>query len=325
MAILKFLLMPLSWLYLAITFTRNILYDKGLFKSYRFDIKVICVGNLSVGGTGKSPMIEYLIKSYKDRYQIAVLSRGYKRQTKGFVEVKPDMNANDVGDEPLQFKRKFESTLIFVDADRKHGIERIQKLYPDVQLVLLDDAFQHRRVKADINILLTTHSNPFYKDFILPAGRLRESRQGKKRADVIVVTKCPQNLSQHEKSKIRKRIKPLAHQNVVFSSISYSEKVYSENKILNFDDFNDFHLITGIANPKPLLDFLDKMGKTYTHSNFPDHHQFTSKELARFQNLTQPILTTAKDYTRLVDGLDKNLFYLPIAVKLDQDIYGIID
>lgn len=325
MQVLKFLLMPLSWLYLAVTSIRNVLYDKGLFKSYSFKVKVICVGNLSVGGTGKSPMIEYLIKSYKDRYQIAVLSRGYGRQTKGFVEVKPDMTAKEVGDEPLQFKRKFESTPIFVDADRKHGIEQIQKLNPDVQLVLLDDAFQHRRVKADINILLTTYSNPFYKDFVLPAGRLRESRQGKKRADVIVITKCPQNLSQLEKSKIRKRIKPLPHQQVVFSSIAYSDKVYSEKEILNFNEFNDFHLITGIANAKPLLDFLDKMGKTYTHSNFPDHHQFNARELADFQNITKLILTTEKDYARLVDVLDKKLFYLPITVELDQDIQGIID
>lgn len=312
--------MPFSWLYGFITAIRNGLYDNGFFKSHRFDVKVICVGNLSVGGTGKSPMIEHLIKAYKDQTQIAVLSRGYKRQTKGFVEVEEDMTATQVGDEPLQFKRKFKTIHVFVEANRKAGIEKILKRYPDTQLVLLDDAYQHRRVKADINILLTTYSHPFYKDFLLPVGRLRESRQGKNRADIIIMTKCPQKLAADEKLEIQKSIKPLPHQQILFSSINYSDRVYSQKQTMDFNSFDDFHLITGIANPKPLLNYLDERGKTYEHSNFPDHHHFTTQELQNIQNLSKPLLTTEKDYTRLVDSLNKDLFYLPIKLKLDKPL-----
>ena len=325
MQVLKYLFLPLSWLYLLVTSIRNGLYDTGIFKSYTFDVKVICVGNLSVGGTGKSPMIEYLIRHYQHQFEIAVLSRGYKRKTSGFVEVHQDMTADEVGDEPLQFKRKFNSVHVFVDADRKNGIEQIQKLYPNIQLILLDDAFQHRRVKADINILLTTYDKPFYKDFVLPVGRLRESCRGKKRADIIILTKCPKALSEDKKSKIINNIKPKPHQSVLFSSITYSDKIYSQNQVLDFKDLNDFHLITGIANPKPLLNYLNQNGKTFEHQNFPDHHQFTSQELENFQNLTKPILTTEKDYTRLVDYLDKDLFYLPIEVELDKDLNLILE
>ena len=325
MQVLKYLLLPFSWLYLLVTSIRNELYDIGLFESYTFDVKVICVGNLSVGGTGKSPMIEYLIKSYKNEYHIAVLSRGYKRKTKGFVEVQSNMTADEVGDEPLQFKRKFESIHVFVDADRKNGIEQIQKQYPNINLVLLDDAFQHRRVNADINILLTTYNKPFYMDSVLPFGRLRESRKGKQRADVIILTKCPNTLSEDEKSKIISKIKPKPNQQVLFSNIKYSDQVYSQKKHLDFTDFDNFYLITGIANPKPLLNHLKLHHKSFEHLNFNDHHQFTSKEINYFKSLSKPILTTEKDFTRLVDVLDKEIFYLPIEVELDKNLNLILE
>lgn len=325
MQVLKYLLLPFSWLYLLVTSIRNKLYDRGLFKSYSFDVKVICVGNLSVGGTGKSPMIEYLIKHYKHQFDIAVLSRGYKRKTQGFIEVQPKMTADEAGDEPLQFKRKFESIRVFVDADRKNGIEQIQKLYPNIQLVLLDDAYQHRRVKANINILLTTYDKPFYEDSVLPFGRLRESQEGKRRAEVIILTKCPNTLSEDEKLKIINSINPHPHQPVLFSSITYSDKVYSQNQVLKFKDFDDFQLITGIANPKLLLSYLSQNGKTFEHQNFPDHHQFTTQELKNLEDLHKPILTTEKDYIRLVDVLEKELFYLPIEVELDKDLNLILE
>jgi len=325
MQVFKYLLLPLSWLYLLVTSFRNALYDKGLFKSYTFDVKVICVGNLSVGGTGKSPMIEYLIRQYQHQFEIAVLSRGYKRRTSGFLEVKSDMTADEVGDEPLQFKKKFNFVHVFVDADRKNGIEQIQKLYPKIQLILLDDAFQHRRVKADVNILLTTYDKPFYKDYVLPLGRLRESRRGKQRADVIILTKCPETLSEDEKSKIINKVNPKPNQSVLFSGITYSDKVYSENQAFDFKNFDDFQLITGIANPKPLINYLKLNGKTFEHQNFPDHHRFTPQELDNLQNLNKPILTTEKDYTRLVDDIDKDLFYLPIEVELDRNLNLVLE
>ncbi len=326
MYIFKYLLLPFSWLYILITSIRNAMYDYGFLKSYVFDVKVFCVGNLSVGGTGKSPFIEYLITQYKENNKIAVLSRGYKRKTKGFVEVKSDMTSEEVGDEPLQFKRKFKNAIhVFVDANRKNGIEQILDLYPKTQLILLDDAFQHRRVKADINILLTTHSKPFYNDYVLPVGRLRESRKGKNRADIIVVTKSPDLLTLEEKASIKEQIRPNKNQEVLFSTIKYAEKIFSQKQSLDFNGFDDFLLITGIANPNPLLQYLEKHGKTFEHMNFPDHHQFTSKELNNFQNLSKPILTTEKDFTRLVDNLEKELFYIPIKLELDRDLKSILN
>lgn len=325
MKYLKWLLFPFALIYHVILNTRNWFYDTGIFKSYTFKPTIICVGNLSVGGTGKSPMIEHLIKSFGNKSQVAVLSRGYKRKTKGFIEVKSNMAANEVGDEPLQFKRKFDSVGIFVDADRKHGIENILALYPKTQIILLDDAFQHRRVKADINILLTTFSHPYYNDFILPVGRLRESRLGAKRADIVIMTKCPKTLKDTEKQHIKSQLNQIKTKSILFSHIEYSEILKSSKSEINFNAFDDFYLITGIANPKPLLQFLNENNKTFQHLNYPDHHQFSSKELAEIEKLPKPILTTEKDFTRLTDVINRELFYIPIEVKLDKDLTQIIN
>ncbi|MGX1024885.1 tetraacyldisaccharide 4'-kinase [Flavobacterium sp. CS20] len=318
--ILKFLLFPFSIIYHAVTALRNYLYDKGLFKSYTFDVKLISVGNLSVGGTGKSPMIEYLIKKYKDDYKIGVLSRGYNRQSKGFLEVDLHMKAIDVGDEPLQFKNKFKSVPIFVDADRKHGLENIQKLYPEIEIIFLDDAFQHRRVKPDINILLTTFDKPFYKDFLLPVGRLRESKTSVERADYIVVTKCPPDISSTVKSNIKQKMNLKSNQTLVFSEIEYSQTLKSQNRSMEFETLDDFYLITGIANPKPLLDYLQSKHKSFEHLRFADHHNFSKAEIEDIQSYTKPIVTTEKDFIRLKGLIDKEIFYIAIQVKLDQDL-----
>jgi len=320
MRLLKIFLIPFSCLYFVITSIRNFLYDFDILKSRSYDIKIICVGNLSVGGTGKTPMIEHLIDIYKDKFKIAVLSRGYKRSTKGFVEVSKTMTAREVGDEPLQFKKKYDSIGVFVDADRRNGIENIQKFQPQTQLILLDDAYQHRRVKAHRHILLTTHDQPFYRDFILPFGRLREPRKGKKRADLIIVTKCPDKLSKEEKLMIKQNINPRVHQEVLFSKIKYSSNVESQKKTIALDKFDDFYLITGIANPKPLIGYLKQNKKSFEHLKYPDHHKFISKEISYFKNLKKPILTTEKDYMRLFDKLDTNVFYLPIQIEVDQSI-----
>ncbi len=325
MCIFKWLLLPFSLIYLIITSIRNIFYDKGFFKSYSFKTPTICVGNLSVGGTGKSPMIEHLIKLYKDDFNIAVLSRGYKRNTKGFLEVKREMTATQVGDEPLQFKRKFNAIKVFVDTNRKNGIEQIEKQFPDTKLILLDDAYQHRRVKADLNILLTTYDNPFFKDFIIPVGRLRESRKGKNRADAIIITKCPNDISENKIKSIKKHINANENQHILFSTITYDEKIYSETETLDLRDFNDFCLVTGIANPKPLIQHLKNKQKTFEHFKYPDHHNFTSKEIENLKSIHKPILTTEKDFTRLYQNIKHNMFYIPIEVKLDKDLKPLLN
>jgi len=323
--ILKWLLFPFSMVYWIITSVRNFFYDTGIFKSYSFKTPTICVGNLNVGGTGKSPMVEHLIKLYKNDYKLAVLSRGYKRTTSGFIEVKQEMSAKEVGDEPLQFKRKFNSIKVFVDANRKNALQQIGKNHPDVNLILLDDAYQHRRVKADINILLTTYAKPFYKDFILPVGRLRESIAGKKRADVIVVTKCPNQLDLKKIEEMTRQINPTKNQKVLFSNISYDKKVYSLTESLALKNFNHFLLVTGIANPKPLIKYLNDKQKTFEHLKFPDHHNFSPREIENLVSCKKPILTTEKDFTRLHQNIKQNIYYLPIEIELNGDIKSLIN
>jgi tetraacyldisaccharide 4'-kinase len=325
MSVIKWLLWPFSVIYWCITSIRNILFDIGILKSKSFDVNVICIGNLSVGGTGKSPMIEYLIEHLKHKYQIAVLSRGYKRKTKGFHEVSAKSTAEEVGDEPLQFKRKFPQQIVCVDANRRNGISTILAKYPKTEIVLLDDAFQHRKVKADYNILLTTFDRPYFSDFLLPMGRLRESRSGAKRADSVIVTKCPSTLTEHQKNNYKQQIKLLNHQHLGFSNIKYSENLKNDSSDLFLSDFDDFILITGIANPKPLLDFLKNRQKTYQHHAYPDHYHFTEKDVRRFNSFSKPILTTEKDYVRLRDSGIKQLYYLPITIEVDIDLISLIE
>ena len=321
---LKWLLFPFSLIYHTITSIRNWCFDVGYFNSYIPPVKTICVGNLSVGGTGKSPMIEYLIRQYSKTHTIAVLSRGYKRKTKVCVEVLPDMPVEQVGDEPLQFKRKFEEIKVFVEANRKEGIKTILNTYPETNLILLDDAYQHRKVKAHKYILLTTYQNPYFRDFILPVGWLRESRSGAKRADVIIVTKCPDTLNPGNKKEYINHINPTKNQQVLYSKIKYSNHIHSTQKTVKLSEFDDFYLVTGIAKPKPMLDFLKRKNKTFKHLAYPDHHNFTKEELSKLRALEKPILTTEKDFMRLSGNLKEDLYYLPIEVELDKKIVKFI-
>lgn len=312
------LLYPFSLLYSGVTALRNELYDHGIFKSNRYDLPVIAVGNLSVGGTGKSPMVEYLIGLLKDGRQVATLSRGYKRSTSGFYLLTGKETAAEVGDEPLQFKMKFPNVLVAVDEDRSHGIEELLKLDPKPEVILLDDAFQHRRVKADFYILLTPFENLYSKDLVLPAGNLREPKSGAKRADIVVVTKCPENISPARQQEIQKELKLEQDQKLFFSKIAYSEKVYSAEATLSLSDLlnKKVTLVTGIANPKPLVAHLRKKGLEFVHLNFPDHHNFSTSEISDLRS-KECILTTEKDYMRLKNDISKErLFYLPIKTTL---------
>jgi tetraacyldisaccharide 4'-kinase len=295
---------------------RNFFYDIGFFSSKSYSIPLICVGNLSTGGTGKSPMIELLVRILNPQYKIATLSRGYKRTTSGFLEVEPLHTTSEVGDEPLQFKTNYPNLTVAVEANRQIGISRLLHKHPDLDVVLLDDAFQHRKVKAQLNILLTTYGDLYTHDFVLPTGNLREFPIGAKRAQIIVVTKCPSRLSHGEQSKIQQDLKPKPYQQLFFSTIVYSEFVFSSNKKLKLIDFDGFTLVTGIANPKPLLTHLKSLGKDFEHLKFPDHHEFSNIELDNLEKCSK-ILTTQKDFMRLKSKLKtEELYYLPIETEL---------
>ncbi len=317
MNIIRKILFPFAILYWMITFIRNVLYDFGILKSYSFSIPIIAVGNLSVGGTGKSPQIEYLIRLLSEKYSVATLSRGYKRKSKGFVLANEFSKVEDLGDEPFQFFSKFKNIQVAVDTSRKNGIEQLLLKEKKPEIILLDDAFQHRKVKAGFYILLTTYSDLFCDDFILPFGNLRESSLGKKRADMIIVTKCPMDISEIAQQKIRAKLK--VNVPIFFSAIAYDEKIYSGNSSLELQKVNKdtIFAVAGIAKPKPFFNFL-KVSENNSLV-FPDHHSFDEKEvqeiLTKAQNKT--IITTEKDFVRL-KGLIKNekLYYLPIQSKI---------
>ena len=315
MNLIRKLLFPFAISYGLITSIRNFLFDKGILKSYSFDLPVIAVGNLSVGGTGKTPQIEYLIRLLSDTYKIATLSRGYKRQSKGFILAQAGTNAKILGDEPFQFFQKFPSIQVAVDADRKNGIEQLLSLPEKPEVILLDDAFQHRKVKAGLYILLTSFGDLYSDDFMLPTGNLRESRDGAKRANIIIVTKCPFNLSLEEQNKIKKRLKVGVNQELYFTFIAYDDYIYGENRTINVNEIQTATkvLVAGIAKPEPFFSYLQNSNDVCL--SFPDHHNFTDKDLLEIKNLAQNniIITTEKDYVRLKGSVpSEQLFYLPI-------------
>jgi tetraacyldisaccharide 4'-kinase len=322
MKFLRYILFPIVPIYFLVTWTRNRLYDFGFKKSQSYNLPIICVGNLSVGGTGKSPMIEYLIRLLKTNYTIATLSRGYKRETSGFKLADDTDSAKTLGDEPFQFYNKFgENILVSVDADRQNGISKLLELNNKPGVILLDDAFQHRKVKAGFNILLTTYNNLYCDDILLPTGNLREPKSGAKRAQIIVVTKCPDTITNQEKERIISKLKPSLEQHVFFSSISYSSNVFSLNNELEISQLKPFTLVTGIANANPLVDYLKLNGLEFNHLNYKDHHVFSEKEITDLSKL-ECIVTTEKDYMRLKseNKLIDKLYYLPIEVLIDRKV-----
>lgn len=299
---------------------RNWLYDSGVLKSRTFSLPVICVGNLSVGGTGKTPMIEYLLHFLVPHYRVATLSRGYGRRTSGFKLLSREDQAEAVGDEPLQFKNKFPQAIVAVDEKRHRGIDTlISEKAPEV--VLLDDAFQHRQVKAGLNILLTVHKNLYNADVILPSGNLREPAVGARRADIIVVTKCPESLSLEERHSIRGKLKLRSYQHLFFSYIGYGDHLISKDKSVDVASLKGirFTLVTGIADTAPLLQFLNRIHSDFKHLKFPDHHNFKEEDLKKI-SAADFIVTTEKDYMRLKDSLvHRHLFYVPIQTRFLQN------
>ena len=322
MKLLRYLLLPIVPIYYLVTWLRNKLYDLGIKKSTVYDFPVICVGNLSVGGTGKTPMIEYLIRLLKPEHYIATLSRGYKRQTESFVLADKKATALSIGDEPFQFYQKFEDVIVSVDTDRVHGISQLMNLHKPPEVILLDDAFQHRRVKAGFNVLLTSFDDLYTEDILLPTGNLREPRQGAKRADIIVVTKCPENLSGEKKLEITRKINPLNYQDVFFGSIAYAQAIKNNEVTIDLENLKkrSFTLVTGIANPKPLVAHLKTLGLQFEHLKFKDHHDFNESEIKGLKQKPL-IVTTEKDMVRLQPHFVKSeaLYYLPIEMKMDRE------
>ena len=324
MNLLRKLLFPFAILYGFITSLRNYLYDKGILKSHSFNIPIIAVGNLSVGGTGKTPQIEYLIRLLSPNYKIATLSRGYKRKSTGFILADATATAEILGDEPFQYYTKFPNIQVAVDADRRNGIKQLlkQNIKPDI--ILLDDAFQHRKVKAGFYILLTAYGDLFCNDYMLPTGNLRESRNGAKRANLIIVTKCPPNITKSEQEDIKKELG--VELPIYFSSIVYDDKVYNETESLAVSEVKSMQkiLLAGIAKPKPFFDFLQ--ADTDEIMVFPDHHHFSESEILTLKNKAKDkiIITTEKDFVRLeAKILKKQLYYLPIKSKFvsNQDAF----
>jgi tetraacyldisaccharide 4'-kinase len=317
----RILLFPFSLLYWAGIAIRNKLFDKNIFKSSSFGLPLICVGNLSVGGTGKSPMVEYLVAVLKKKYNVATLSRGYKRKTKGYTLANESTTALEIGDEPMQFHLKFPEVPVAVGEQRLVAIPQLLHDKPATEVIILDDAFQHRSVIAGLNILLTDYNNLFTRDFYLPTGDLRDLKSSYKRGEIIIVTKCKPDLSVEEKQKLFKEIKPQPHQQLFFTAIEYG-KIYH---IINHQPFTwnsqtEILLVTGIANPRPLKKMLEEHTSSYHMLQYADHHIFTIDDLAdikkRFENIEQQnkiILTTEKDAVRLIK-FEKEIAGLPVYV-----------
>jgi tetraacyldisaccharide 4'-kinase len=320
----RILLLPFALLYWLGIGIRNGLYNIKFFSSTSFGLPVICVGNLSVGGTGKSPMVEYLVTQLKDKFKVATLSRGYKRRTKGYTLANENTDALEIGDEPMQFHLKFPDVPVAVGEERVEAIPELLHDRPEIQAIILDDAFQHRAIKAGLNILLTEHNNLYTRDFYLPTGDLRDLKRSYKRAEIVIITKCNPDLTEDEKQELIKEINPLPQQQVFFTAIEYGEPYHIKAKRTSrLSKQKEVLLVSGIANPGPLKKLLEEETKVYYMMQYPDHHIFTGIDLAdikkkftAMQAGHKMILTTEKDAVRLVkfnnDITDLPLYVIPI-------------
>jgi tetraacyldisaccharide 4'-kinase len=335
----KLLLYPFSAIYGLIVSMRNFMYDYKIFKSTEFEIPVISIGNITVGGTGKTPHTEYLVDLLRKQFRVTTISRGYKRKTKGYQEVEVGSLASHIGDEPLQIKSKFSDIQVVVDEKRVHAIEIIQKQeasqLPDI--ILLDDAFQHRSVSAGINILLIDFNRPIDKDTLMPVGRLRESKWQMRRANVIIYTKCPQEISPITRRIIMKDVNLRPYQNLFFTTMVYQPltPVFPDEAIPTprlASDKVSVLLVTGIANPEHLRKYLNNFSEHITDLKYPDHHNFNASNIQQIETKfagieaeNKIIITTEKDSMRLKDmdlspQLKSHLFYIPLKIKfLDSE------
>ena len=311
MSLRKILLYPFSVLYGMIAFLRNALYNNHILKSTFFEVHTICVGNLAVGGTGKTPMVNYLINLLKTDFKVATLSRGYKRKTTGFIIANEYSTATDIGDEPLLYKTNHPELMVCVDANRVNGVKKLLSEEQAPQIILLDDAFQHRAIKCELNMVITEFSNLYIHDMMMPSGYLREPKNGINRADIIIISKTPESFNSIEQRNLLKDFKLLAHQQLFFSWIKYGELQGFKNKLDTINTLDDLFryrivLFTGIANPTPLITYLKEYASGVTHIDFPDHHEYTIENLATirdrldaYEGGNKIIVTTEKDAMRL--------------------------
>ena len=289
MQLKKILLFPFAVIYGIITSIRNLLYDWKFLPSKTVNVHTICVGNLAVGGTGKTPHIEYLIQLLKNDYSIATLSRGYKRKTKGFLLADETSTVEEIGDEPLLFKVKNPLIQVSVDGNRVNGINQLLSSEQPPHVVLLDDAFQHRALKCELNIVITEFTNLYTQDMMLPAGYLRESKNGAKRADIIIISKTPENITAVDLRTMSKDLAPLPHQHLFFTWIKYGTLAGFQNPSEIIDTLNDLFryriiLFTGIANPAPMITYLKEYSSDVIHIQYPDHHQFTLQNIVEIRD-----------------------------------------
>lgn len=330
--ILRGILFPFAVIYGTVIHIRNYLFDRKILRSTSFDLPTICVGNLAVGGTGKTPMIEYLIRLLSPHYRLATLSRGYGRRSKGFVQADHSTSATIIGDEPAQLFSKFNGITVAVDEDRVDGVRQLLQLHPRPQLILLDDALQHRRLSARINILLTDYSHPYWADCFLPTGNLRDQKSSAKRAQIIIVTKCPKNFSTKNKQSFLAHIHAASHQQVFFSTIAYQPPYhYKSFETIDITASQHILLVTGIANPENILAYYKEKNITIELIQYKDHHIFTAKDLSfikeKFENIKNRdklVLATEKDAVKLVnmEGLNNSdlpLYILPVQMEILLD------
>lgn len=324
---LRVLLFPFSLVYGAAVWFRNRLFNRRILKSTSFNLPVICVGNLAVGGTGKSPMVEFLVRHLHNHIEVAVLSRGYKRKTKGYALAEANTTALEIGDEPMQFHTKFPDVAIAVGEERIVAIPQLLHDRPGTKVIILDDAFQHRTVIAGLNVLLTDCNNLFTRDWFLPTGDLRDEKSSYKRAEIIVVTKCRPDLPAEDKEAITSEIKPLPHQQVFFSAIKYGKPYHIISRAeISITGNMEVLLVSGIANPAPLKKYLHEHAHVYYEILYSDHHIFSIDDwkdmLKRFNNIQAEqkiILTTEKDAVRLIkfsqELKDYPVYVIPIEVQ----------
>jgi tetraacyldisaccharide 4'-kinase len=332
---LRLLLFPFSIIYGGVTGFRNLLFNRGILKQVKFNVPVIVIGNLTTGGTGKTPHVEYIASVLKKNRRVAILSRGYGRKTKGLVIAGKGVTAAEIGDEPMQYYSKLSDVTVCVSEDRVKGIKRLLELPDASSVIVMDDGLQHRHVNPGLKILLTSYQQPFTDDYLLPSGNLRELPGNYKRADCIIVTKCPDAITDAEKKKMEKKINPRKGQTLFFSHNVYDAliPVFSADSLpLEKLPGMNIILFTGIARPKHLLTFFHEKAASVTPVFFADHHSYTEKDMQRLEKKTLSfsrdkvlLVTTEKDYQRLKGTPELNhlnqlpLYYIPVSVKIDKE------
>ena len=323
---------PLSWLYGMVVHIRHKLFDLKILRSEEFDIPVVCIGNLTVGGTGKTPVAELLIERFSEHYRVGVLSRGYRRKTKGFVLSTPTSSARTIGDEPRQMKLKYPSVPVAVCEKRAEGIRLLRKAHPEIELIILDDAFQHRYVEPWVNILLMDYNNPVYRDRLLPWGRLRDTRNQIHRANFVLVTKCPDDLNPLDMRIVINSLGLVPYQSLYFTRMRQGEitPLFADRAVGKVREGDPVIAMSGIANPVPLLENLRKRFDVVAELTFDDHHTYRLSDMRRLEALFAAypdavVLTTEKDAVKLTnrkkvpEAVQQRLYYVPIHVSFVAD------